>query len=369
MKKILFLINNLGGGGAERVLVNLANNLDKTKYNVTIQTIFDNGVNIQDINKDVKYIPGMKKMFRGNVLFLRTFSPRILYNYFITDKYDIVVGFLEGVVSRIVSGCSDKNTRKLAWIHVEHDSVQQLAYAFGSKKKAEASYNSMDKIICVADTVKDNFLSLLDITVPVQTLYNVNETDEIKKQATENIDDEFNNNEFNIVSVGRLIDVKGYDRLINIHKRLINNGIRNNVFVFGTGEKEKELKRQAKELGVSNTFHFMGFSRNPYKYVSKSDVFICSSRREGFSTAVTEALLCATPVVSTNVSGAYELLGYNNEYGIVTDNDEDALYNGVLEMLKDNNLQKFHKLAIERGKEFDKKITVRAIEKMLEELI
>lgn len=368
MKRVLFLINDLGGGGAERVLVNLANNLDKKKFDVTIQTIFDCGVNIQDIHSDVKYIPGFKKTFKGNVIIFRLFSPRFLYKYFVKEDYDIVVGFLEGVVSRIVSGCPNNDTKKVVWIHSGCD-TESFLYAFGSKEKLKKAYNSIDKIICVADTVKDNFTSLFDIKIPVETLYNVNETDKIKNLSIEPTEKEFDNECFNIISVGRLIDVKGYDRLVSIHKRLLDNGIKNKVYVFGEGERGEQLKHQAKQLGVSDSFCFMGFSSNPYKYVSKADLFVCSSRREGFSTAVTEALLCGTPVVSTNVSGAFELLGYNNEYGIVTENDEDALYNAIFEILSDKSILKYYKQkANERGCAFDKSITVKAVEEMLEKL-
>lgn len=83
------------------------------------------------------------------------------------------------------------------------------------------------------------------------------------------------------------------------------------------------------ENNLTDTFTFLGYRDNPYKYVKKADLYVCSSRREGFSTAVTEALIVGTPVVSTNCSGAYELLGKNNEYGIVTENNEDALYEGI----------------------------------------
>lgn len=63
------------------------------------------------------------------------------------------------------------------------------------------------------------------------------------------------------------------------------------------------------ENNLTDTFTFLGYRDNPYKYVKKADLYVCSSRREGFSTAVTEALIVGTPVVSTNCSGAYELLG------------------------------------------------------------
>lgn len=96
---------------------------------------------------------------------------------------------------------------------------------------------------------------------------------------------------------------------------------------------------------------------------------MCSSRREGFSTAVTEALIVGTPVVSTNCSGAYELLGDNNEYGIVTENDEDALYEGIKKILTEENLlQHYKEQAKVRGQRFSTEKTVKAVEDMLESL-
>lgn len=366
MKKVLFFIHDLGGGGAERVLVNLANNLDKTKYDVTIQTIFDVGTNKQYINDDVKYIGGFKRVFPANSQIMKLFSPKVLYKCFVKEKYDYVIAFLEGPASRIISGCNDKNTKKIAWIHVEHNSTEHLSYAFKSISETEQCYNSMDKIICVAETVKSNFINHLDITVPVEVLYNVNESDKIIELSKENINNEFDTGAPNIISVGRLIDMKGYDRLIRIHKKLIDDGINHNIFVLGQGEKENELKAQVKELGVEKTFHFLGFCDNPYKYVLKADLFVCSSRREGFSTAVTESLIVGTPVVSTNVSGAYELLGENNEYGIVTSQDEQELYKAIKSMLIDENkLSDYKEKAFVRGKAFNKEITTKAVEDML----
>ena len=94
MKKVLFLIPNLAHGGAEKVLVNLVNNLDKTKYEVFVQTLFDTGVNKQYLNKEVKYIPGYKKTVRGNSHIMKLFSPKRLYSHFIKGDYDIIVSYL-----------------------------------------------------------------------------------------------------------------------------------------------------------------------------------------------------------------------------------------------------------------------------------
>lgn len=367
MKKVLFLIPNLGGGGAERVLVNLVNNLDKAKYDVTVRTLFKSNVNAKYLKKDVKYIEGKVKQFRGNIHILKLFSPKFLYKFFIKERYDIVVSYLEGPTARIVSGCPDGKTKKVSWIHVEQDGEKALAHSFRSITEAKKCYMSYDATICVANSVKENFLSLVDVDNCI-VLYNTNETDKILKLADELIEESISN-EVNVFSVGRLTHQKGYDRLINVHKKLIDEGIRHHIYILGTGDQEDMLSQRIKEYNLGDTFHLLGFSDNPYKYVKAADMFICSSRREGFSTAVTESLIVGTPVISTCCSGAYELLGYNNEYGIVTENSEDGIYEGLKHMLINKKLRDEYAIqAAIRGQKFSTEKTVAAVEEMFEEL-
>lgn len=368
MKKILFLIHDLGYGGAEKVLVNLANNLDKTKYDVTIQTLFDWDTNQQYINSDVTYKPGWKHMFRGNVPLMKLFSPKALCNMVIKEDYDIVVSFLEGPCSRIASAYKGK---KVAWIHIEHLSKEAVASSFRSFDEMQNCYNSFDKIICVAETVKSNFLELSEVTQPCEVLYNVNQTDLIIEKGKETQDVIVKSDDcINIISVGRLIiNHKGFERLISVHKKLLDNGVKNKVYILGEGPDHQQLQTQIDELGLNDTCVLLGFNDNPYKFVADSDLFVCSSYKEGFSTAVTEALVLGVPVVSTEVSGAKELLGDNNEYGIVTDNDENALYDGVYKMLTEKGLIEHYKgQAVIRGKEFSTGKTTKAVEEMLESL-
>ena len=123
------------------------------------------------------------------------------------------------------------------------------------------------------------------------------------------------------------------------------------------------------ENNIVDSWTFVGFKSNPYKYVKNADLYVCSSRKEGFSTAVTEALIVGTPVVSTNCSGATELLGYNNEYGIVTENNEEALYEGIKKMISDKKVFDYYKKqAKTRGNKFSTSETVKAVEEMLEEV-
>ena len=120
-------------------------------------------------------------------------------------------------------------------------------------------------------------------------------------------------------------------------------------------------------MGMQDSFKFLGFQENPYKFMKNCDLYVCSSRREGFSTAVTEALILGIPVVSTDCSGAKELLGKNNEYGVVTNNNTQDLYLGIKDILNCNELlNHYKKQAIKRGALFSKKNTLEAVEKLLE---
>lgn len=140
------------------------------------------------------------------------------------------------------------------------------------------------------------------------------------------------------------------------------------LLLLGTGEKEQELKKIARDLQIENIISFLGYKKNPYKYVKNADLFVCSSLYEGFSTAVTESLIVGTPVVTTLCSGMKELLG-DNEFGLITDNDEQALLKGILKLLNDRQLLLHYKRkAIERGLMFDTQKTTAAVETFFEEL-
>ena len=369
MKKILFLINDLDYGGAERVLVNLANALDKSKYDVCVKTLFDVGVNRNYLNEDVKYIPGFKYVFRGNVTLMKLLSPKSLAKIVIKDEYDLVISFLEGAASRIVSGYSGK---KVAWIHTVHTSEQNVAGTFRSVKEMRACYNSFDLIACVADSVRENFLEHSKTDTQCVTLYNVNNTDDILRKSEESQNDIIKTEGCtNIVTCGRLINnIKGFDRLIKIHKRLTDEGINNKLYILGEGPDKNNLEELISNLGVEDTCSLLGFQNNPYKYIKAADLFVCSSYVEGFSTAVTEALVLGIPSISTNVSGAYELLGKNDEYGVVVKNSDDEIYSAIKMMLtEDGMLEKYSELAAERGKRFRSQNAVLAVEKTIDELM
>lgn len=370
MTKILFLIPTLMHGGAEKVLVNLVNNLDPTKYEVTLYSIFDEGVNKQFLKSHVKNRSRFKKVFRGNSQIMKLFSPQFLYRFLIKDDYDIVVSFLEGPAARIVSGCTDPNTKKIAWIHTEMTDERIAKIGFRSLKEARALYEKFDHIAGVSKNVTAAFKKNITDKVPVSVLYNVIETEQITEKGKVSADGFADDTTQKICSAGKIVKVKGFERLLEVHHRLMREGLKHEVCIIGKGTEQSNLEDKARELGLSQSFRFLGFDENPYRFISKADLYVCSSLREGFSTAVTEALILGIPCVSTDVSGAGELLGENNEYGLVTGNNTEALYQGIKEMLTDpGKLSYYRKQAKIRGELFSKEKTVKAVENLLDELL
>ena len=367
MKKILFLIHDLGPGGAEKVLINLVNNMDTSKFAITVMTIFDVGINRKYLKEDIRYLTCYKKVFRGNSHIMKILSPERLHNLFINEHYDIEVAYLEGPCARIISGCKYRDTKLVAWIHTEHQNINRLSRSFRNYQETEKCYNRFHKIVCVSETVKKDFSSLINLKVPTCVLYNTNEYNEILRLSKETVDRNlFSNKNFKLVAVGKLLPNKGFDRLLRITNQLRKENYEIHLYILGVGPEEKKLKKYTENHNLTNYVDFLGYQDNPYKYVAKCDLFICSSYREGFSTATTEALMVGTPVCTVSVSGMTEMLGGNNDYGVVTENNDKSLLEGIKCLLDDKTLLSYYRTkAFERGKMFNTESTVDAVERML----
>lgn len=369
MKKILFLIHDLSVGGAEKVLVNLVNNMDKEKFDITVMTLFDVGVNKQFLSPYIKYSTCFTKMIRGNSHLMKLLPPQQLHKWLIKEHYDVEVAYLEGPCARIISGCPHGDTKLVSWIHIEQKTQKRVAVAFRTKEEAALCYNRFHQIIAVSQAVANDFMSLLPIKGPVSVLYNTNETEQILLLSNEETEIVFRKDRVNLVGVGKLLPKKGFDRILRIQKKLIDEGYSIHLYILGVGPMKEELEKYVEENKLKKYVTFLGYQTNPYKYVAKCDLFVCASYAEGFSTAATEALIVGTPVCTVEVSGMKEMLGENNEYGVVTENDEESLYQGIKELISNSRKLTYYKKQAEiRGKDFSKDKTVQAVEKMLLEL-
>jgi len=345
-KKILFFHFDLQGGGAERVLVNIANNLSPEEYDITVQTVFGYGANKKYLAPHVRQKSLFAcRSFRGMRQIFRLIPPKLLHKLLIHEMYDIEIAFLELIPTRIVGGCRTKGTRIYAWLHNTVSNGHSLACASWSLNELYDTYASFDKIAFVSEGVKEAFYKYYPVSTPGEVVHNVLETDFIVNRAKEDIDIALDESCLNLCSVGRICGQKGYDRLFRCLKRASEVSERKwHLYLIGAGVEKEPLIRQATDLGIVDKISFLGYQDNPYKYVAKMDLFVCSSLYEGYSTAVTESIVVGTPVLTTDCSGMSEIFG-NTKAGFIVDNNEDALTDGLIEVF--DNLQLLQQMKLD----------------------
>ncbi len=368
-KRILFLIHDLGPGGAEKVLVDLVNALDREKFDISLRTLFDWGPNRHSIASDVHYSAWVPRDVPANSHWMKLWTPQQLYRKIIPENYDIVVSFLEGPCARVVGGCpvTANQTKVVSWIHTQILNEAKFTEGFRRRFEAEQCYGRADGLVFVSEDVRRAFLKYFSPEKRSGVLYNIYDSQKIRSLAEQEPWPVIMNPEkLNWCGVGKLIPLKGWPRMLEIQKKLKEEGVPACFYIIGDGPQRKELERMAAEMGISGSVAFTGYQENPYAYISRCVLFVCASEREGFSTAAVESLLCGTPVCTVNVSGMKEILGQHDEYGVVTPNEDAALYQAVSRFLKDPvYAEDYRKRAVERGKFFEKNHAVKAVEDFL----
>lgn len=334
-KKILFFHYDLQGGGAERVLVNLLKFIDYTKYDVTLKTIFGAGPYVDAVPESVKFSSVFKREFRGFNQIMKILPGRFWHWLFIKDHYDIEVGYIENSPTRIVAACPQKDTKKVGWVHVEFKQRKTPIAGFRNAAEMIKAYNRLDELVFVANRTKECFENLFpEIKVPMKVIHNVNDFDQIMDLAKEPMPFKLDKEYLNLCAVNRLIKMKGFNRVIDAFRRLKSEGLIDDVklYILGKGEERENLQRSIYMYGLSHNIILLGFDTNPYKYLSKMDLFLCSSYREGYSTATTEAIALGIPVFTTDCSGMEEILE-NGKYGMIVPNDDESIYLGLKDLL------------------------------------
>lgn len=371
MKKILIILPSLAIGGVEKVLINLVNELDTNKYDITIKTIYDCFDLEDSLNNNIKYSSFYTSSKNNKINFikirlytflLKKISPSILYKLLIKEKYDVEIAFFRGASVKIISGSNNKKSNKLAWVHSDFTKCAGIFDWFRTEEQTINAYKKFDNIVCVSQYAKEMFIKRMGINKNVVVRYNINLVSDIIEKANEDIEENFKENRLKVCTVGRLVEAKGYDRLLNIHKRLIDEGIIYELIIVGGGLEYDKYRKFILDNELEDTVYLLGNRINPYKYINKSDLFVCSSRWEGFSTVISEAVILKKPVLTTRVSGVSELF-LDNEYGLIVDNDEEGLYQGLKLLITDKKIFEYYKDKVkERASFFDTQNSVRNIE-------
>ena len=238
---------------------------------------------------------------------------------------------------------------------------------FGSAEEEKKCYEKFDAIVCVSETMKDAFVEKYGMAEKVYVLYNPLDTKKIAEKSKEKISFDFSD-KLNVVLAGSFIKVRGYDRFVNACERLKKDSKNFSALIMGDGEEKENIKKLIDEKNLSDMIKILDFQTNPYPYIANSDVFVCASYAEGYSTAVSEAVALNVPVITTECSGMREIFG-ENECGIICENSEDGLYNAMKKVLENPDLlEKFSEQEKIRAKDFSLEKRVKAIEDFLESI-
>jgi len=332
--RLNFFINTLDGGGAEKVLVDLVNLLPKNQYDVTITTLL-HGVHEAKLSSHIKHKCIIKSRNKLLIFFLERLYCKILTyglfaKLFLNGEYDIIVSYLEGFPARAVAA-SDSRGRKIVFIHCNTGVDKKWLANYKTYQECLAELGTFDKVCFVSKDSLDGFQRVVGSLQNACVVHNVIDFKTALQKSQEPLDMTYTTKGLKLISVGRLSLVKGYDRLLNAVSRLQKEKFSFELWICGEGEEREQLERIIKNEKLKNV-HLLGFQNNPYKYMSKADLYVCSSLSEAYSTSIAESVALGIPVLTTDCSGMREILD-NGEYGDIVDNSEEGLFNGLKNIL------------------------------------
>ncbi len=367
---LLFFIPSLRYGGAERVVANLSRVfIESGKYRISI-ILLEDGADYS--------IPGNIEMLRLhyaqpgilNKTHSLIFDPFILKDFVVSHKVDIVLSFMQrpNVINLLSKVLGSKH---LSYVNVRVCLTKQYENIPGpfrliSRLLLKWLWRYSDRTIVNSQVIKNEIVSLFNINPQkVNVVYNPLNIKEIGDWSKEAVDEDwFNKKDASVViNVGRLTRQKGHIYLLKAIAHLsAKRPVR--LAIVGDGELKTSLIKRAKELGVADRVLFMGWQKNPYKYIKCSDVFVLSSLWEGFPNVVLEAMACHCPVVVADcLSGPSEILLpqekakrdiIETKYGILVNNPTVINLSKAIERMLNNRdkVKEYTEAGFERASQF-----------------
>ncbi|MDU2265558.1 glycosyltransferase [Clostridium celatum] len=364
MKDILFVIDSLSCGGAEKSLISLLSNIDYSLYNVDLLLLKRGGefekflpkeVNLLESPEYFKFLNGKYKgsiqkkiqymLYRlkttlnlriNNISKKAIHSEQVVYKSInsilnpLDKKYDIAIAYNQGFPTYLVAD-KVQAYKKLAWINCNYVKTMY------DKDLDNKFYNQIDKIIVVSQFIydsmskmkygyKDKMKIILDIIDPKLI---INMSLEKEPKELKDID------EFKILTVGRLATVKGYDLAVKAANLLKNNSFKFKWFIIGEGAERKYIEDLIIKYNLENEVILLGAKPNPYPYMKMCDLYVQTSRKEGFGLTVMEAKILKNVIVATNFDTINELLSDKID-GVIVEQNENSIYEAIKQIINNN---------------------------------
>lgn len=366
--KILFMLSTMNIGGVEKSLLSLLSVIPKEKYDVTVLLLEKKGdflgsipewVKVEETNwfDNVKSIimeppHNTIKNYMHNKQYIKILSficsyyiSKYLGNRFIYYKhvlksvphnlntYDIAVSY-QGPTDTIDYYIANKvtATKKISWVHFD------VSKHLMNQKLYEKLYEQFDKIYVVSKEAKSHLIvKIPSVENKVDVFLNIVSSNVINEMSKEPVHVDVDFKGIKIVTVGRLSNEKGQDIGINVLHKLRQEGYQVRWYCVGEGNARKEYECLIHQYNLVGDFILLGSTPNPYPFIAIADIYVQTSRHEGYCLTLAEAKCLHKPIVTTNFTGAYEQIqdGYN---GFIVENEEE-LYERI-KCLIDNPLER-----------------------------
>ena len=370
MKKILFMCINMNIGGTEKALLTMLNEMDKSKYEITLLMLEEYGGFLNQIPDGIKVMylkeyKALKKFINDppqllvkeliknrkvigglSLLVIYIISKlmkdiSIYYKYILrnvdtlNEEYDIAIAYagpMDFISYFVIKKIKSK--KRVQWIHFD---ITKIGFNINFAKRI---YDKFDKVFVVSNEGKDKLINFLpSLKDKTEVFFNIISCKMIEKMSYEGegFSDDFDGTR--ILTVGRLSKEKGQDLIIPVLKKLKENGYKVRWYCIGDGPAKKEYEKLVDKLNIKDDFIFLGSKLNPYTYMKECNIYVQPSKHEGYCITLGEARCFNNPIVTTNFTGANEQI-VNENTGLVCEINEEEIYKAIKKLLDDKKLYK-----------------------------
>ncbi len=360
MKKILFVIESLKCGGAEKSLITLLQNITSENYEIDL-ILFNKGGDFEKFlpkKVNVNYVDALlnlkgfnKLLFKLNFfilrkfnfkkrhhlaqLFWKTYGSRILTNDL---DYDYAIAYNQGFSTYYVAE-KIKAKLKYAWLNTDY---KKAGYNINFDYD---KYTKFEKIIAVSKECEKSLkgeLKRINKELCTTVITDITDVDIVLKMSDSenNVIVKGSDKEISILSVGRLSIHKGWNMAVEACSILKNKGYKVKWYIIGEGNERNKLEKLIKEKNLEKDLILLGYKENPYPYIKSCDIYCQTSIFEGLSLTLIEASILNKPIVTTNFPTSYTILE-DMHTGIIVEMNELSIAGGVEKLLIDENLKKY----------------------------
>ena len=368
-KKLLFVIDSLPCAGAEKSLITLLSQLDYNKYEVDLQ-LFAYGWTLDElVPKEVNFLPplsytnysnqSLKQMILNcrNLTQIKMITARLKYSLLIrkgqltnaqmarlywqsigpviekNEKvYDVAISYAQGIPTFYVAD-KTKATKKYAWVNVSYTLEEE------DRLFQEKYYQAYDRIVAVSESAEEIFLkSFPSFKNRMTIIYDINDYQMIKRMSDLEPEFKLDSPYLKLLTIGRLDHQKGYDIALEACRLLKERGIKFTWYVLGKGGLYDEIMQTIQQYGLEKEFILLGITANPYPMIKQCDIYVQTSKFEGYGLAIAEARMLNKPVVTTRFDAVFNQM-IHEKNGLVTDMNGRGVADGIERLLREPDLQ------------------------------